>query len=44
VPGQHHARLTMYIAQARGSRFEIVQNLGAIDPQEPLVAAPALTT
>jgi urea transport system substrate-binding protein len=42
VPGQHHARLTMYIAQARGGRFEIVENLGAIDPQEPLVVAPAL--
>jgi urea transport system substrate-binding protein len=44
VPGQHHARLTMYIAQARGGRFEIVENLGPIDPREPLVAAPALTT
>ena len=43
VPGQHHARLNMYIAQARDGRFEIVENLGAIDPQEPLVAAPALT-
>ena len=33
----------MYIAQARDGRFEIVQNLGAIDPQERLVEAPALT-
>jgi urea transport system substrate-binding protein len=40
VPGQHHARLNMYIAQARAGRFEIVKSLGAIDPQEQLVAAP----
>jgi ABC-type branched-subunit amino acid transport system substrate-binding protein len=42
VPGQHHARMNMYIAQARGGRFEIVENLGAIDPQERLVETPAL--
>jgi ABC-type branched-subunit amino acid transport system substrate-binding protein len=34
VPGQHHLRLQMYIAQAREGRFEIVESLGAIDPQE----------
>ncbi len=38
VPGQHHARMNMYIAQARGGRFEVVEPLGAIDPQEPPVA------
>jgi branched-chain amino acid transport system substrate-binding protein len=43
MPGQHHARLTMYIAQARNGRFEVVENLGAIDPQESLVGTPALT-
>jgi ABC-type branched-subunit amino acid transport system substrate-binding protein len=43
VPGQHHVRTNMYIAQARNGRFEIVENLGAIDPQESLVPAPALT-
>ena len=37
VPGQHHLRLNMYIAQARSGRFEIVESLGAIDPQERLV-------
>lgn len=37
VPGQHHLRMNMYIAQARGGRFEIVQDLGPIDPQERLV-------
>ena len=44
VPGQHHARMNMYIARARGGRFEIVQDLGAIEPQERLVETPALTT
>jgi ABC-type branched-subunit amino acid transport system substrate-binding protein len=42
VPGQHHARLNMYIAQARNGRFEIVENLGAIEPQEAPVDALAL--
>jgi branched-chain amino acid transport system substrate-binding protein len=42
VPGQHHLRLHMYIAQAHGGRFEIVESLGAIDPQERPVGAPAL--
>jgi len=40
VPGQHHARMNMYIAQARSGRFQIINSLGAIDPQEQLVAAP----
>jgi ABC-type branched-subunit amino acid transport system substrate-binding protein len=43
VPGQHHARMNMYIAQARNGRFEIVESLGAIDPQERLVDVPVLT-
>lgn len=43
VPGQHHARLNMYIAQARGGRFEVVESLGAIDPLERPVDAPAAT-
>jgi branched-chain amino acid transport system substrate-binding protein len=34
VPGQHHVRLNMYIAQASGGRFKIVKNLGVIDPNE----------
>jgi urea transport system substrate-binding protein len=42
VPGQHHLRMNMYIAQARSGSFEIVEHLGAIDPQEALVGAPAL--
>jgi branched-chain amino acid transport system substrate-binding protein len=43
VPGQHHVRMSMYIGQARGGRFEIVENLGAMDPQEPLVDMRVLT-
>jgi branched-chain amino acid transport system substrate-binding protein len=43
VPGQHHARLNMYIAQARAGRFEILENLGLIEPQERVVGAPVLT-
>jgi len=39
MPGQHHARLNMYIAQARGGRFEIARSLGAIDPDEAIVGA-----
>jgi branched-chain amino acid transport system substrate-binding protein len=37
VPGQHHVRMNMYIAQARAGRFDIVERLGAIDPHESLV-------
>jgi len=43
APGQHHVRMHMYIAQARGGRFEVVESLGAIEPQERLVDSPALT-
>ena len=39
VPGQHHVRMNMYIAQARNGRFEIVKNLGVIDPKEKNVGA-----
>jgi branched-chain amino acid transport system substrate-binding protein len=42
VPGQHHLRLNMYIAQSRDGRFEVVERLGAIDPQERLVGTPLL--
>src|SRR5438128_7041188 len=37
VPGQHHVRMNMYIAQARSGKFEIVRSLGAIDPNEATV-------
>ena len=42
VPGEHHLRMNMYIAQARAGRFEIVESLGAIDPRERQVGTPAL--
>src|SRR3954451_17610120 len=34
VPGQHHVRMNMYIAQARGGQFKVVEELGTIDPRE----------
>jgi urea transport system substrate-binding protein len=40
VPGQHHARMNMYIAQARNGHFEIIKSLGAIDPKEQPVSRP----
>jgi ABC-type branched-subunit amino acid transport system substrate-binding protein len=43
VPGQHHVRMNMYIAQARDGRFEVVESLGAIEPQERPVRTPVPT-
>jgi ABC-type branched-subunit amino acid transport system substrate-binding protein len=34
VPGQHHVRMNMYIAQANNGNFKIVKSLGVIDPKE----------
>jgi ABC-type branched-subunit amino acid transport system substrate-binding protein len=34
VPGQHHVRMNMYIAEVRGGTLEVVESLGAIDPDE----------
>jgi branched-chain amino acid transport system substrate-binding protein len=42
VPGEHHLRLNMYIARAHNGTFEIVENLGPIDPEEALVDMPIL--
>jgi ABC-type branched-subunit amino acid transport system substrate-binding protein len=39
APGQHHARLNMYIAQASNGIFEVVKNLGVIEPDESVVSA-----
>jgi ABC-type branched-subunit amino acid transport system substrate-binding protein len=39
VPGQHHVRMNMYIAQATAGRFGVVESLGMIDPEEALVPA-----
>jgi branched-chain amino acid transport system substrate-binding protein len=37
VPGQHHVRMNMYIAQAAGSRFKVIKSLGMIEPKEQVV-------
>ena len=37
VPGQHHLRMNMYIAQAVGGKFKVVKSLGMIDPKERVV-------
>src|SRR6266705_1442281 len=37
VPGQHHVRMNMYIAQAKSGRFEIVKSLGIIEPKERML-------
>jgi branched-chain amino acid transport system substrate-binding protein len=34
VPGQHHVRMNMYIAQADNGNFKVVKSLGVIDPKE----------
>jgi ABC-type branched-subunit amino acid transport system substrate-binding protein len=34
VPGQHHVRMNMYIAQANNGTFKIVESLGVVDPKE----------
>ena len=39
VPGQHHVRMNMYIAQAERGRFRIAKNLGPIDPKERVLTA-----
>ena len=41
VPGQHHVRMNMYIAQANKGNFKIVKNLGVIDPKESMVDSSA---
>ena len=37
VPGQHHVRMNMYIAQAQSGSFKVVKNLGVVDPNEKTV-------
>jgi branched-chain amino acid transport system substrate-binding protein len=38
VPGQHHLRLNMYIAQAHRGKFDVVESLGVIEPKEAVLA------
>ena len=39
---EHHIRMNMYIAQVRDGRMQVVEELGAIDPQEQQVGVPTL--
>jgi branched-chain amino acid transport system substrate-binding protein len=39
VPGQHHVRMNMYIAQASNGVFRVVKSIGVIDPKEASVPA-----
>ena len=41
VPGQHHVRMNMYIAQASNGHFKVVKNLGIIDPKEQEIGSGA---
>jgi len=34
VPGQHHLRLNMYVAQVQAGQMKVIHNLGVIDPDE----------
>ena len=34
VPGQHHVRMNMYVAQVSNGRLNVVRDLGAFDPKE----------
>jgi ABC-type branched-subunit amino acid transport system substrate-binding protein len=34
VPGQHHVRMNMYIAEVSAGALEVVESLGAIEPNE----------
>ncbi len=43
IPGQHHVRMHMYIGRAHDGRFDVVESLGAVDPEERPVTSPALT-
>jgi branched-chain amino acid transport system substrate-binding protein len=42
VPGQHHVRMNMYIAQAKNGHFKVVKNLGIIDPKEQEIESGSL--
>jgi branched-chain amino acid transport system substrate-binding protein len=34
VPGQHHVRMNMYVAQVSNGKLDVVKSLGTIDPKE----------
>jgi len=37
VPGQHHLRMNMYIAQATAGKLKVVKSLGPTEPKEAIV-------
>jgi branched-chain amino acid transport system substrate-binding protein len=39
VPGQHHLRMNMYIAQVRNGHLNVIKELGVLDPKERMVGA-----
>jgi ABC-type branched-subunit amino acid transport system substrate-binding protein len=44
VPGQHHARMNMFIAQVRDGDLQVVKRLGVVDPDEQVVRAGQLAS
>jgi branched-chain amino acid transport system substrate-binding protein len=42
VPGQHHVRMNMYIAQVQSGALEVVKSLGVVEPDERVVGEPPL--
>ena len=42
IPGQHHARMNMYIGQVRDGAVKVVERLGAVDPDEKEVESGSL--
>jgi branched-chain amino acid transport system substrate-binding protein len=42
VPGQHHARMNMFIGQVQGGAVRTIKRLGVIDPDEQLVPTASL--
>jgi len=39
VPGQHHARMSMYFFYEKKTEYEMVRRLGVIDPMEETVSS-----
>ena len=39
VPGQHHLRLNMYVAQVQAGQMKVIQDLGVIEPGERVQGA-----
>ncbi|MBY0491592.1 MAG: substrate-binding protein [Gemmatimonadaceae bacterium] len=44
VPGEHHVRMSMYIAQSHHGTFEVIKHLGPVDPHEKAIDPTASPT